>query len=42
VPETYIVGPDGRLAAIKIGPYLSLEEILGQIEIARGAGPSGG
>ncbi len=32
VPETYIIGPDGRLAALKIGPYLSLNEIVNQIE----------
>lgn len=32
VPETYIIGPDGRLAAVKIGPYLSLGEIVNQIE----------
>ena len=38
VPETYIVGPDGKLAAIKIGPYLSLDEIVTQIEMARAAG----
>ena len=33
VPETYIIGPDGRLAALKIGPYLSLDEIVNQIEM---------
>jgi cytochrome c biogenesis protein CcmG/thiol:disulfide interchange protein DsbE len=32
VPETYIIGPDGRLAAVKIGPYMSLGEIVNQIE----------
>lgn len=32
VPETYIIGPDGRLATVKIGPYLSLDEIVNQIE----------
>jgi cytochrome c biogenesis protein CcmG, thiol:disulfide interchange protein DsbE len=42
VPETYIVGPDGRLAAIKIGPYQSLDEIARQIETARAAGSPGG
>jgi cytochrome c biogenesis protein CcmG/thiol:disulfide interchange protein DsbE len=42
VPETYIVGPDGQLAAIKIGPYQSLEEIVRQIETARAAGSPGG
>jgi len=42
VPETYLVGPDGRLAAIKIGPYQSLEEIVSQVETARAASSSGG
>jgi len=42
VPETYIVGPDGRLAVIKIGPYQSLDEIVRQIETARAAGSPGG
>ena len=32
VPETYIIGPDGRLAAVKLGPYISLDEIVNQIE----------
>jgi cytochrome c biogenesis protein CcmG/thiol:disulfide interchange protein DsbE len=27
VPETYIVGRDGKIVGIKISPYLSLEEI---------------
>lgn len=35
VPETYIIGPDGKLAAFKIGPYRSLEEIVQQVEIVR-------
>ncbi|MGD2162628.1 MAG: TlpA disulfide reductase family protein [Anaerolineales bacterium] len=35
VPETYIIGPDGRLAAFKIGPYQSLDEIIQQIESVR-------
>ena len=35
VPETYIVGSDGRLAAVRIGPYASLQEIVAQIEQAR-------
>jgi cytochrome c biogenesis protein CcmG/thiol:disulfide interchange protein DsbE len=34
VPETYVIGPDGRLAAVKIGPYVSLEEIVEHIETA--------
>lgn len=35
VPETYIVGPDGRLAFVKIGPFESLDEILSAVEAAR-------
>ncbi len=35
VPETYIIGPDGKLAAFKIGPYRSLDEIIQQIESVR-------
>jgi cytochrome c biogenesis protein CcmG/thiol:disulfide interchange protein DsbE len=35
VPETYIIGPDGELAAFKIGPYRSLEEIVQQVESVR-------
>jgi cytochrome c biogenesis protein CcmG/thiol:disulfide interchange protein DsbE len=35
VPETYIIGTDGRLAAFKIGPYQSLDEIIQQIESVR-------
>ena len=34
VPETYIAGKDGRLVAVKIGPYLRLNEITQQIEVA--------
>jgi cytochrome c biogenesis protein CcmG/thiol:disulfide interchange protein DsbE len=34
VPETYIAGPDGKLVAVKIGPYQSLSEITQQIELA--------
>jgi cytochrome c biogenesis protein CcmG/thiol:disulfide interchange protein DsbE len=34
VPETYIAGLDGRLVAVKIGPYQSLDEITQQIESA--------
>jgi len=33
VPETYIIGPDGKLAYVKIGPFTSIEEI--QVEIDR-------
>ena len=36
VPETYVVAPDGRISSVKIGPYMSLDEILGAIEQARG------
>jgi len=42
VPETYLIGPDGRLVVIKIGPYQSLDEIVRQIETARAAGSAGG
>jgi cytochrome c biogenesis protein CcmG/thiol:disulfide interchange protein DsbE len=35
VPETYVIGPDGRLKAVKIGPYLGLDEILTHVELAR-------
>jgi len=34
VPETYIIDRQGRLAYIKIGPFLSLEEILAAIDEA--------
>jgi cytochrome c biogenesis protein CcmG/thiol:disulfide interchange protein DsbE len=34
VPETYIAGVDGRLVAVKIGPYQSLNEITQQVELA--------
>lgn len=27
VPESYVIGPDGRIVSVKIGPYESLEEI---------------
>lgn len=32
VPETYIVAPDGTLALAKIGPFVSLQEIVNAIE----------
>jgi len=32
VPETYIIGQDGRLAAFKISPFVSLGEIQGMID----------
>jgi cytochrome c biogenesis protein CcmG/thiol:disulfide interchange protein DsbE len=32
VPETYIIGKDGKLAAFKISPFLSLAEIQGLID----------
>jgi len=32
VPETYLIGRDGRLAAVKIGPYTSFEELQMQVE----------
>jgi len=32
VPETYIIGKDGKLAAFKISPFISLAEIKGMID----------
>ena len=32
VPETYIIGKDGRLAYVKIGPFMSLSEIQSAID----------
>jgi cytochrome c biogenesis protein CcmG, thiol:disulfide interchange protein DsbE len=32
VPETYIVGRDGILAEVKIGPYISISEITASID----------
>ena len=32
VPETFIIGKDGKLAAFKISPFLSLGEIKGMID----------
>lgn len=34
VPETFIVGRDGQIAYVKIGPFESLNEITGAIEAA--------
>lgn len=34
VPETYIVAPDGTLAVVKIGPFISLQEILTAVDRA--------
>lgn len=34
VPETYILGRDGRVAHVMIGPYASLEDIVRSIEAA--------
>jgi cytochrome c biogenesis protein CcmG/thiol:disulfide interchange protein DsbE len=31
VPETYIVGRDGRLRQVKIGPYASVDEIVAAV-----------
>ncbi|MFQ5942478.1 MAG: TlpA family protein disulfide reductase [Anaerolineales bacterium] len=36
VPETYIVGLDGRIVAVQIGPYTSLDQIVSHIEQAKG------
>lgn len=34
VPETFIIGPDGQIAYVKIGPFESLNEINSAIEAA--------
>ena len=34
VPETYIIGRDGRLKSIKIGPYASVDEIIAAVQAA--------
>ncbi len=34
VPETFVVGPDGRIVAVKIGPFQSLSEITAAVEQA--------
>jgi len=36
VPETYIVGPDGKISAVHIGPYTSLDQIVAQLDQALG------
>ena len=36
VPETYIIGPEGEIAVVKIGPYASLEEIVDDVEFVIG------
>jgi cytochrome c biogenesis protein CcmG/thiol:disulfide interchange protein DsbE len=28
VPETYIIGPDGRLAFVKVGPFTSAQDVV--------------
>lgn len=37
VPETYVIGPDGRIAAVQIGPYLSFDAIVEHIRAAQGS-----
>lgn len=34
VPETYIIGKDGTLAYVKIGPFVSINEIINAVESA--------
>jgi cytochrome c biogenesis protein CcmG/thiol:disulfide interchange protein DsbE len=34
VPETYIVGRDGRLKHVQIGPYVSLDEIVAAVNLS--------
>lgn len=36
VPETYVIGPDGRIVAVQIGPYLSFDAIVEHIRAAQG------
>lgn len=36
VPETFIIGPDGNLAGMKIGAFYSFEEIVDMVTAARG------
>jgi cytochrome c biogenesis protein CcmG/thiol:disulfide interchange protein DsbE len=36
VPETFVIGSNGRIAAVRIGPYLSLDDIVSHIEEAQG------
>jgi len=36
VPETYIIGPEGEIAVVKIGPYASLEEVVDDVEFVIG------
>ena len=37
VPETFVIGPDGRIVAFKKGPYVSLAEIVEHVELALGS-----
>ncbi len=39
VPETYVLDKSGRIAALKIGPYESFQEITAQVELALQATP---
>jgi cytochrome c biogenesis protein CcmG, thiol:disulfide interchange protein DsbE len=32
VPETYLIGPDGRLSYVQIGPFTSTQEIISQVQ----------
>lgn len=34
VPETFVVGPDGRIVTVKIGPFQSLAEVTAAVEQA--------
>lgn len=34
VPETYIVGRDGKITAVQIGPYMSLDQIVAHVDQA--------
>jgi cytochrome c biogenesis protein CcmG/thiol:disulfide interchange protein DsbE len=39
VPETFIIGRDGKIARIQIGPYMSLSQIQADIETALTTNP---
>jgi len=39
VPETFIIGRDGKITSIQIGPYMSLTQIQADIEAALNANP---
>lgn len=38
VPETYLIDAQGRIAAVQIGPYVNLDQIIEHIRIAQAEG----